>query len=81
MQWELPIWREARPWLKAEVYNVLNNDTLLTWDTTIDPNYDGPVDELGIPTSYTEGPRFGEATSAGDYPNGREYRIALGFRF
>ena len=81
VQWELPIWREARPWLKAEVYNVLNNDTLLSWDTTVDPNFDGAVDELGLPTSYTEGPRFGEATGAGDYPNGREYRVALGFRF
>ena len=80
-QWELPIWREARPWLKAEVYNVLNNDTLLSWDTTVDPDFDGPLDELGLPTTYTQGPRFSEATSAGDYPNGREYRIALGFRF
>ena len=80
-QWELPIWREARPWLKFEMYNVLNNDKLLTWDTTVDPNYDGPLDELGLPTTSTEGPRFGEATSVGDYPNGREYRIALGFRF
>ena len=55
VQWELPIWREARPWLKAEVYNVLSNDTLLSWDTTVDPNFDGPLDELGLPTTYTEG--------------------------
>ena len=63
------------------MYNVLNNDILLTWDTTVDPNYDGSLDELGLPTTYTEGPRFGEATSAGDYPNGRTYQVALGFRF
>ncbi len=80
-QWELPIWREARPWLKFEMYNVLSNDTLLTWNSTVDPNYDGPLDELGLPTTYTEGPRFGEATGSGDYPNGRTYRVALGFRF
>ena len=80
-QWELPIWRDARPWLKFEMYNVLNNDKLLFWDSTIRPDFDGPLDDLGLPTTYSEGPRFGEATSAGDYPNGREFRVALGFRF
>ena len=80
-QWELPIWREFRPWMKLEMYNILNNDTLLGWDTTIDPNYDGPLDGLGLPTTYIKGPRFGEATSAGAYPNGREFRVAMGFRF
>ena len=80
-QWELPIRREARPWLKVELFNVLNNDKLLSWNTTVRPNYDGPLDELGLPTTYTEGPRFGEATSAGNYPGGRSFRIALGFRF
>ena len=80
-QWELPIWREARPWLKFEMYNAMNNDTLLSWNTTVRPDYAGSLDELGLPTTYTEGSRFGEATSAGDYPSGREYRIALGFRF
>ena len=80
-QWELPVWREARPWLKFEVFNVLNNDKLLTWNTIVRPNYDGPLDELGLPTTYTEGPRFGEATSAGNYPGGRSFWMALGFRF
>ena len=80
-QWELPLWRTARPWLKFEMYNALNNDKLLTWNTTVRPDFDGHLDGLGLPTMYTEGPRFGEATSAGDYPNGRTYRVALGFRF
>ena len=80
-QWELPIWRDARPWMKFEIYNVMNDDTLLTWNTTVRPNFDGPLDELGLPTTYTEGSRFGEGTSAGDYPDGRRYQVALGFRF
>ena len=80
-QWELPIWRTARPWLKFEMYNALNNDKLLEWNTTVRPDFDGPLDELGLPTTYTEGSRFGAATSALDYPNGRTYRVALGFRF
>jgi hypothetical protein len=50
--------------------------------------YDGPVDALGLPTTYEEGPRFGEGTSVGDYPpylpgvdGGRTFRMALGFRW
>ena len=81
VHWELAIWREARPWLKFEMYNVLNNDKLLFWNATVRPDYDGPLDALGLPTTYTEGPRFGEATSAGHYPSGRRYQVALGFRF
>ena len=80
-QWELPIWGTARPWLKFEMYNALGNDKLLTWNTTVRPDVDGPLDELGLPTTYTEGSRFGEATSAGDYPNGRTFQVAMGFRF
>ena len=80
-QWELPIWGDARPWLKFEVYNALNDDTLLTWNTTVQPNHDGPLDALGLPTTYTEGSRFGEATRADDHPAGRRFQVALGFRF
>ena len=31
-------------------------------------DWDGPVDALGIPLNYIEGPRFGEATAETDYP-------------
>ncbi len=88
VQYQLPIWRTARPYFKFELYNVFNTDTLITWDNTVNPVYDGPVDELGLPTTYEEGPRFGEGTSVGDYPpwlagldGGRTFQMSLGFRF
>ena len=88
VQYQLPIWRTARPYFKFELYNVFNNDTLIGWDTTVEPNYDGPVDDLGLPLTYEEGPRFGEGTSPGDYPpwraavdGGRTFLMSLGFRF
>ncbi len=87
-QYQIPVWRDARPYLKFELYNVFDNDKLVFWDTTVDPVYDGPVDALGLPTTYEEGPRFGEGTSVGDYPaylpgfdGGRTFRMALGFRW
>ena len=88
VQYQLPIWRTARPYFKFELYNLFNNDTLIGWDNTVEPNYDGPVDDLGLPLTYEEGPRFGEGTSAGDYPpwragvdGGRTFLMSLGFRF
>ena len=88
VQYQIPVWRDARPYLKFELYNAFDNDKLVFWDTTVDPVFDGPVDALGLPTTYEEGPRFGEGTSVGDYPpylpgfdGGRTFRMALGFRW
>ena len=88
VQYQLPIWRTARPYFKFELYNVFNNNALIGWNTTVDPNYDGPVDDLGLPTTYEKGPRFGEGTAQRDYPpwlagtyGGRTFRMSLGFRF
>ena len=88
VQYELPIWRSARPFYKFEIYNVFNNDTLIGWDTTVNPVSDGPVDDLGLPTTYEQGPRFGDGTSVADYPpwraavdGGRTFLMSLGFRF
>ena len=88
VQYQLPISRTARPFFKFELYNVFNHDNLITWNTTVDPVYDGPVDDLGLPTTYEKGPRFGEGTSVSNYApwlagvdGGRTFRMSLGFRF
>ena len=67
--------------MKIEWYNLTNNDKLLFFNTTVRPDWDGPLDALGIPTAYIEGDRFGEATAAGDYRSARSFLIAWGFRF
>ena len=88
VQYQIPVWRTAEPYFKFELYNVFNNDTLIGWNTTVNPVWDGPVDDLGLPTTYEMGPRFGEGTSVSDYPpwlagidGGRSFRMSLGFRF
>lgn len=88
VQYQIPVWRTAEPYFKFELLNVFNNDTLIGWNTTVNPNYDGPVDALGLPTTYEEGSRFGEGTSGGDYPpwragldGGRTYLMVIGLRF
>lgn len=84
----LPLWGTVKPWLKLEVLNALNNQKLTSWDTTITPNTAGPLDDLGLPLTYTEGPRFGQATRNGNYASyrpgfdgGRTFIAAMGFRF
>ena len=81
LHYEIPVWRSLRPWLKIEWYNLTNNDKLISFNTTIRPDWEGPLDALGIPTAYVEGDRFGEATSAGAYRAARSFLVAMGFRF
>ena len=81
LHYDIPVWRRLRPWVKIEWYNLTNNDKLLYFNTTTRPDWDGPLDALGIPTTYIEGDRFGEATAAGDYRSARSFLVAWGFRF
>ena len=81
LSYDIPIWRSFSPWVKADWYNVFSGDKLIYFNTTVRPDYSGPVDALGIPTTYTEGSSFGEATSAGHYQTGRTFIVAAGIRF
>ncbi len=81
LHYDVPVQGRLRPWVKIEWYNLTNNDKLLYYNTTIRHDATGPTDALGIPTTYTQGPRFGEATSAGDYRAARSFLISAGFRF
>ena len=84
----VPVWHAARPWVKVEVLNVLNNQKLLSWDTTVAADAAGPVDALGLPLAYTRGPNFGLGTSNANYARprqgmdgGRTFLLAAGVRF
>jgi hypothetical protein len=86
--YSLPVWNTMRPYVKFELLNAFNNQKLIQYDTTIFANWDGPVDALGLPTTYTKGPNFGKANSNNSYPTwrsgqsgGRAYLFALGLRF
>ncbi len=84
----MPVWKTARPWIKVEFYNLLNNSKLIGWDKTITPDPSSPKDANGLPTGYIKGPRFGQATNDNQFPQpipgqngGRLFRMALGLRF
>ncbi len=86
--YSLPVFKTVRPYVKFELLNAFNNQKLITFDTTVSANWDGPVDALGIPTTYTQGPRFGQANSNASFPNwrsgnsgSRAFLVAAGVRF
>jgi hypothetical protein len=88
LSYSIPVWKSLRPYVKFDVQNVLNNQKQIGFDTTIDPDYDGPVDTLGLPLNYVRGPNFGNAEANQDYPGwrtgqngGRTFLVAAGFRF
>jgi hypothetical protein len=86
--YDIGVLRSLRPFLKVDIYNLLNNQKLTTFDTTISADWNGPVDALGLPTNYIKSPTFGTATSAADFPQpfqgqtgGRTFTFGLGIRF
>jgi hypothetical protein len=88
VNYELPIYKTARPWLKFDVYNLLNDLTVIRYNTTVNPDPNSPLDSMGLPTGYIKGSQFGQATSTAAYPSpfqgqrgGRTFRVSLGFRF
>jgi hypothetical protein len=86
--YQVPVWRTLRPWLKLEVLNVMDNNKLIAWDTTIAVDPASALDADGLPTGYLKGARFGQGTSTSAYPRprpgltgGRTYFGAFGLRF
>jgi len=88
VNYEIPLYKTARPWLKFDVYNLFNNLTVIRYNTTVNPDPNSPLDAMGLPTGFIKGPQFGQATSTGAYPvpfqgqrGGRTFRVAFGLRF
>jgi hypothetical protein len=86
--YSIPVWKAAKPWIKFELYNALNNQKLIKWDTTVTVDNNSPRDANGLPTAYIQGPNFGKATLDNQFPQpipgtngGRLFRMALGVRF
>ena len=88
VNYSIPVWDSLSPWIKFELFNALNNDKQIFGDTTVTLDPDSPVDEFGIPTGFTRGPRFGEPTSVDHFPQYianldglRTFRMSFGITF
>ena len=86
--YSIPIWKSARPWIKFEAYNLLNNQKQIKWDTTITADNASARDASGLQTGFINGANFGKPTNDNQFPQpipgtngGRLFRMALGIRF
>jgi hypothetical protein len=81
LNYRIPVWKSLSPWIKVDVYNLLNDDTLRTFDTTVAVDNTSALDADGLRTGFTTGTNFGKATSAAHYVVPREYLFAVGLTF
>jgi hypothetical protein len=88
ISYDIKVFKSVRPWVKLDIYNLTNNQKLISFNTTVLPDPNSPVDSLGLPTGFIQGSKFGQATSASNYPTpfqnqtgGRTFRVAFGLRF
>jgi hypothetical protein len=62
INYNIPVFRSLRPWVKFDVYNLLDNRKLIAWNTTVSQNNAGAKDSVGLATTFTKGSSFGKAT-------------------
>lgn len=80
LQYSLPISR-VTPWVKVDVRNIFNKDTLIAFNTAVSPDTTSPKDSWGYYTGYTKNSTFGRPSSATSYVRPREVLVYLGVRF
>ena len=62
INYNIPVFRSLRPWIKLDLYNALNNRKLIAWDTTVSQDAAAPKDTVGISTAFVPSANFGKAT-------------------
>jgi hypothetical protein len=62
VHYNVPLFRDLRPWIKFDLYNVMNNQKLIAWSTTVTQDASTPADNLGLRTGFTQAASFGKAT-------------------
>jgi outer membrane receptor protein involved in Fe transport len=90
LNYAVPIFGDFDVWVKADVFNILNDDTQIAGSTAVIGNTGTrpvecggvcPTDELGLPTTYRPASSFGNDRGNADFVAPREYRFTVGFRF
>ena len=77
----IPVWKSVEPWVKLELRNIFDTVEAIDGQTSVRANVNGPKDQFGLPTTYTEG-NFGQPTDAVNHFNTpQEFRASIGVRF
>jgi hypothetical protein len=64
INYNVPVFRTLKPWIKLDIYNLFDNRKLIAWSTTIKQDTSTPTDSLGLRTGYvpTTPATYGTAT-------------------
>jgi hypothetical protein len=62
VNYNIPVFGTLRPWVKFDVFNLLNNQKLIAWNTVITQDASSPKDSLGLATGYSRGAAYGTAS-------------------
>jgi hypothetical protein len=62
LNYNVPVFRTLRPWVKFDAFNLFDNQKLIAWSTTVSQNKAAGVDNLGLATSFTPSTNFGTAS-------------------
>lgn len=81
LSYGLPVFRSIEPWIKFDVRNALNDQSQTFGTTSVTAVTAGPLDELGLPATFTPASTFGAPRSSNDYVIPREYFVSAGIRF
>ena len=92
LTYSVPVFRDLRPWVKVELFNMFNNQNLVGHNVQVTPRPGGPVDANGLPLEYVQGASFGRPTSNASFPRSaqnfagqnlyaRTFLLSAGFRF
>ncbi|MDP1569535.1 MAG: TonB-dependent receptor [Vicinamibacterales bacterium] len=90
--YQVPVFRTLRPWIKLDLFNAFNDQSLVRFNTAITANNAGPVDADGLPLDFNRGASFGKATAISHFPQtaatasgdalyARTFMVSFGLRF
>ena len=62
--YNVPVFRSLRPWVKFDVYNLFDNQKLIAWNTTVVQDPNSSRDPLGLRTGFvpSNAANYGTAT-------------------
>jgi hypothetical protein len=90
--YQVPVFRTLRPWLKLDLFNAFNDQSLARFNTAVTADNAGPRDADGLPLNHVPGANFGRATAISHFPlsaatpsgdalYARTFLMSVGFRF
>jgi len=64
INYNVPVFRSLKPWVKFDVYNLFDNRKMIAWNTTVSQDRSTPADALGLRTGFvpSNAANFGTAT-------------------